>query len=101
MRFITEIPNTKLDVKLREAMEAAEKQLTDAERKLRTKEEVATTLEDQLRGLRRETESEIENKEKRIQELQQSLKVKKTITLYLYSGFLKNLNACACVMCHH
>ena len=57
-------------------MEAAEKQLTDAERKLRSKEEVATSLADQLRGLRKETESEIQNKERRIQELQQSLKVR-------------------------
>ena len=56
-------------------MEAAEKQLTDAERKLRTKEEVTSSLMEQLRGLRRETESEIESKERRILELQQGLKV--------------------------
>ena len=56
-------------------MEAAEKQLTDAERKLRTKEEVTSALTEQLRGLRRETEAEIESKERRILELQQGLKV--------------------------
>ena len=56
-------------------MEAAEKQLTDAETKLRTKEEVASSLTVQLRGLRRETEAEIESKERRIHELQEGLKV--------------------------
>ena len=73
--IIAEIPNTKLDIKLREAMEAAEKQLTDAETKLRTKEEVVSSLTVQLRGLRRETEAEIESKERRIHELQEGLKV--------------------------
>ena len=73
--IIAEIPNTKLDIKLRKAMEAAEKQLTDAETKLRTKEEVASSLTVQLRGLRRETEAEIESKERRIHELQEGLKV--------------------------
>ena len=72
---ISEIPNTKLDVKLREAMEAAENQLTETEQKLRSKEKTAVALEEQLNDLRKETNNEIQNKQRRIQELQQSLTV--------------------------
>ncbi len=56
-------------------METAEKQLLDAEAQLRSKEETARALEDQLSSLKRETDNTIDTKDKRIEDLTQALKV--------------------------
>ncbi len=69
-------------------METAEKQLLDAEAQLRSKQETARALEDQLSSLKRETDNTIDIKDKRIEDLTQALKVIIDISLHFCTMYM-------------